>query len=80
MSDIKEALANGSVWVKFTKKDGSERVGTFTTSSKLIPATKQPSGTGTPRKVSDSNTRVFDLEKQEWRSFSNDSVIEWTVV
>lgn len=80
MSDIKEALAKGSVWVKFTKKDGTERVGTFTTNPSMIPGEKQPSGSAPSRKVSADNTRVFDLEKQEWRSFSNNSVIEWTVV
>jgi len=80
MSDIKEALAKGPVWVKFTKKDGTERVGSFTTNSSMIPGDKQPTGNGAARKVSADNTRVFDIEKQEWRSFSNNSVIEWSVI
>lgn len=80
MSDIKEALSKGSVWIKFTKKDGSVRIGTFTTNPGMIPTTQQPTGKGSSRKVSTTNTRVFDLEKQEWRAFSNDSVIEWTVL
>lgn len=80
MSDIKEALAKGSVWIKFTKKDGSIRIGTFTTNSSLIPTTQQPKSEAAARKVSTSSTRVFDMEKQEWRAFSNDSVIEWNVV
>ena len=83
MSDIKQALANGNVWIKFTKADGTVRIGTFTTSSKYIPADKQPKpadASKPARKVSADSTRVFDVEKQEWRSFKNDSVIEWSVL
>ena len=79
ITNLTSSLSKGPVWIKFTKKDGTERVGSFTTNASSIPAEKQPVGTST-RKVSTTSTRVFDLEKQEWRSFSNDSVIDWSVI
>jgi hypothetical protein len=78
MLTINEALHKGTVWIKFTKKDGSVRVGTFTNNFSLIPESKSPKGTGAPS--SPFTTRCFDVEKQEWRSFKNDSVIEWSEI
>jgi hypothetical protein len=33
-----------------------------------------------PRKTNDDVMAVFDVEKQDWRSFRLDSVINWRVV
>jgi hypothetical protein len=77
---LKEILHNDStknLCVVFTKKDGAERELYCTLSSSKIPADKQAkaseSGT-TARPFSEEAIRVFDTEKQEWRSFRWDSV------
>lgn len=65
--------------VTFTKKDGTERVMKCTRSPTLIPEDQHPkNGTGD----SDSAIRVFDLDKNEWRSFVVENVkrIEYTLV
>jgi hypothetical protein len=63
--------------VVFTKKDGSERELFCTLDESRIPSAKLPKvqeeGT-TARNFSDESARVFDTEKQEWRSFRWDSV------
>jgi len=65
--------------VVFTKKDGTEREMRCTLIESRIPSDKQPS-TGvekeTNSKVAGSALRVFDEEKQEWRSFRWDSIKE----
>jgi fibronectin type 3 domain-containing protein len=65
--------------VTFTKKDGTERDMQCTLVSTKIPADKQPTTTigleeETNRQIDGSAVRVFDIEKQEWRSFRWDSV------
>ena len=76
---VKELLHESeSVCVVFTKKDGSERELFCTLSESKIPADKQPktqeATSTTGRSFSDEAQRVFDTEKQEWRSFRWDSV------
>jgi hypothetical protein len=61
------------VCVTFTKKDGTNRDMFCTLAESRIPADKQPK-TETTGKDSGSALRVFDTEKQEWRSFRWDSV------
>lgn len=53
--------------ITFTKKDGTNRVMKCTRSPSLIPEEHQPKD----GKTNDSETslRVFDLDKNEWRSF-----------
>ena len=63
-----EALGKGAVSVTFTKKDGTERTMKCTRSSGMIPVEKQPKG-DTSTETGD-NIRVFDLDKQDWRSFN----------
>ena len=63
--------------VTFTKKDGSERVMRCTRSPIQIPEDQHPkNGTGD----SDTTLRVFDLDKNEWRSFIVENIkrIEYT--
>lgn len=66
--------------VVFTKKDGTDREMFCTLSESRIPAEKQPksqaSDSTTAGQGNDSAIRVFDTEKQEWRSFRWDSVKE----
>jgi WYL_2, Sm-like SH3 beta-barrel fold len=69
--NLKAQLAAGPVVVTFTKKDGSERIMACTTNEAIIAAKGKsadyiPSGT--------ENVTVFDLEKNNWRSFNLSSV------
>jgi len=73
-------LSESTITVTFTKKDGTSRVMKCTKQSDLIPADKQPKGTGsTP---TGDAVAAFDLEKQEWRSFNTSNItrIEWGTV
>lgn len=57
--------------VTFTKKDGTERVMRCTRSPAQIPEDQHPkSGTND----SETSLRVFDLDKNEWRSFIVENV------
>ena len=60
--------------VTFTKKDGTVRDMRCTLCEGRIPADKQPKTEGSTTTDSGSAVRVFDTEKQEWRSFRWDSV------
>ena len=73
-------LYEGHVTVVFTKKDGSERTMTCTKQLALIPQEKHPKTTvvnealvvtaiKTPREHDPELITVFDVEKQDWRSF-----------
>lgn len=59
--------------ITFTKKDGTERAMQCTLSESRIPAEKQPKEPQTAS-TGGSALRVFDTEKQEWRSFRWDSI------
>jgi hypothetical protein len=77
---LKEMLhGNEEVTVKFTKKDGSDRTMLCTLNEQKIPFDKLPKlketseETSTVASIVDA-VRVFDVEKQEWRSFRFDSI------
>jgi len=61
--------------VVFTKKDGTEREMFCTLSEGKIPTDKQPKE-GQSSETSGSALRVFDTQKEEWRSFRWDSIKE----
>lgn len=65
---LNETLRTNPTTINFTKKDGTERVMLCSTMSAVIPEDKQPKGTGSKVTSSESHA-VFDMEKQEWRSF-----------
>jgi len=65
---------NESVTVTFTKVDGTERVMKCTLKPELLPEAKPLQEGKQPRKESTTSIRVFDLEKQEWRSFTTKNV------
>jgi hypothetical protein len=68
---LKGILPNTEATITFTKVDGTERVMKCTLeASKLPPVVIKEDAK--PRKQSDSTKalRVFDVEKQEWRSFT----------
>jgi len=75
---VRGLLQNGEITVTFTKADGTDREMLCTLDHSRIPVTvaKPQSVDGIvresrkPRKEPDLHSiRVFDLEKQEWRSF-----------
>ena len=62
--------------VVFTKKDGTDREMLCTLAENKIPTDKQPKEKEVASQTSGSAVRVFDTEKQEWRSFRWDSIKE----
>ena len=71
---LKGMLQSTQGVVTFIKSDGSERVMKCTLSPELLPNVKVEVTEGKenkkPRKESTTSMRVFDLEKNEWRSFT----------
>ena len=70
---LKGMLHIGPATVTFTKKDGTERVMKCTLEESQLPKVELKEDSK-PRKESTTSMRVFDLEKQEWRSFTIKSV------
>lgn len=72
---IKERLAQGVCSFKYTKKDGSERIASGTRHMDFIRTQgAEPKGSGT-EKI--GVITYYDLEKSGWRSFNEDSFIEF---
>ena len=65
-------LKTQEVTISFTKKDGTERKMICTLAENKIPSEKMPKNSG--KSKSDDALAVFDLEKNDWRSFRWDSV------
>lgn len=74
---MKEALRTNEQGVRivFTKADGTERRMLATLCPSLIPTTEAKEEKPA-RAASTETLGVFDLEKQAWRSFRYDSVLE----
>ncbi len=76
---LAKTLATGSFSVTFTKVDGTERVMQCTIAPHLIPEEKMPNPENS-REVSLKKNldilRVYDLEKEDWRSFRVESVTD----
>ena len=68
---LKDILTVTEATITFTKVDGTERVMRCTLEANKLPPVVIKED-AKPRKVSDStkSLRVFDVEKQEWRSFT----------
>lgn len=58
--------------ITFTKSDGSAREMRCTLVESTIPTDKIPKNTDRP--TSTTTQRVFDVDKQEWRSFKWESI------
>ena len=69
---FRDALANGFARFTYYKKDGTTRTALGTRSSVLIPTDKLPKCPQDNDKWEESTKAIpyFDLDKQEWRSFS----------
>lgn len=71
---LKDMLHFGPVTVTFTKKDGTERNMVCTLKEELTKDYEKK--TDRVKAVNEETCPVFDIEKQEWRSFRYDSVKE----
>lgn len=74
---LRAKLQENEVSVTFTKRDGTQRAMLCTLSTSRIPGEHVPQGTGdtsSTETVSKEALRVFDLEKNAWRSFRYDSI------
>lgn len=69
-------LRMGPVTVKFFKTDGSERIMNCTLKEDMI--TPYEKKTDRVKVPNDEVCAVWDLDKNEWRSFKYDNVIEVT--
>ena len=69
---LRDMLKGTEVAVTFTKKDGTERSMLCTLQESSIPTEKAPKNTG--KAQSEDAIAVFDVDKQDWRSFRFDSV------
>lgn len=71
---LRKALSDGIVTFSFYKKDGSIREARATLHPTLIPADKMPKANSQEPKANGQKPiaaiAFFDLDKQEWRSFS----------
>lgn len=75
---VKSMLCEGQMAINFIKADGSNRLMVGTLVESLIPEEKRPKiDPDKPAKTpSITACTVFDVEKQEWRSFKYDSLID----
>jgi hypothetical protein len=72
--DLLEVYLDGVAVVIFKKvTDGQSRIMRCTQNLAIIPAIHHP--TGTDRQLNPNVTRVFDIDKQEWRSFYRSSIL-----
>ena len=73
-------LPQTAMTITFTKKDGTERVMKCTLEESQLPKVELKED-AKPRKESTTSMRVFDLEKNEWRSFTIKSItkVELTI-
>lgn len=68
-----ELLDKEIMIVTFIKKNGEKRIMKCTRNLKYVPKKDHPKGTGV---VKTGVKAAFDIDKQEWRSFRLDSVID----
>lgn len=71
---VKRTLREGTCRVIFMKRDGTLREMTCTTNTDLIPEEHRPTGIKPTVGDFQATYRVYDLEKEAWRSFRYDSI------
>ena len=77
MFRLKEDLESGKVvTVTFEKADGTERVMKCVSGPEICGESYEYKGA---KPKSDDTLSVWDIEKEAWRSFRINSVINWTV-
>ena len=75
-SNLVNMLQNGIMSVKFTKADGSERIMRCTLNETYIKPYEKK--TDREKTINDNILSVWDIEKEGWRSFNLDSIIDIT--
>jgi hypothetical protein len=78
---LHELLSTGPVVVRFQKADGSVRTMRATTNKELIEEripSKAKSEDYVPKPQKENVFRVLDLEKNQFRSFRFDRIIDWS--
>ena len=76
VNHVRSVLSESVGTVIFTKKDGTERKMICTTSTNLIPS-ESLTTSDNPRKPNPDVQTVWDLQKEAWRSFRWDSLIDF---
>lgn len=71
---MENQLSHSKVKIEFIKLDGSYRVMICTKSPEFITGNNVPKGNGT---VNETVLKVFDLEKNEWRSIRKNRITQW---
>jgi hypothetical protein len=71
---LRGVLRMNEATITFIKKDGTERKMLCTLMEDKIPSEKTPKNSG--KAQSEESVAVFDLEKEDWRSFRFDSIKE----
>ena len=72
---LKETLSKSFAEITFTKSDGSIREMRCTLMSEYLPQQKiEENVRHVPRKDNDTVLAVWDIDKQDWRSFRLDSI------
>lgn len=75
MSELKQALSNGRVKLTFRKVDGTIREMNATTNHLLFNYTRK--STKLKNEPKTDLITVWDLDKDQWRSFKETNVIDW---
>lgn len=73
-----EALRESVATVVFTKANGETRTMRCTLNMGMIPTEMVPNTDGNVKKVNEEVIKVYDLDKEAWRSFRVDSVESFT--
>ena len=79
--DLNSKLQSGLVQIKLTKVNGEERTMVCTLNDDIVPpATKEePLTQKKVRAINEEVQVVYDVEKDGWRSFRWDSLVEYNV-
>lgn len=72
--NLMNMLHGGIISVKFTKKDGSERIMRCTLNEAYIKPYEKK--TDKDKIVNENTVSVWDIENDSWRSFRIDSILE----
>ena len=75
---LKDLLKRKIVQITFKKKDGTERIMKCTLQEDLVPIYEKK--TERVKKQNDETLAVWDLEKDSFRSFKLDSVIDYRAI
>lgn len=73
-TDLTEALRKGTIQIKFTKKDGSERLMKCTLQEGIVVPYERKTDRVVER--TDNNLAVWDVEATAWRSVNIDTIKE----